>query len=198
MTVHTQLSAEIARQLAPKLRPKYLALTTERFGMSEAGSVHVTVEIRDSANRQLVTAIEMLSPSNKQGTSRDEYLAKRRRLLLSTAHLMEIDLLRQGQRVPMQQPLPSASYFVLVSRAEDRPLTEVWPITLHDRLPMVPVPLLPEDPDVPLDLQQAFTTIYDALSYDLAVDYTQPPEVPLSAEEAAWVDERLRAALLLR
>src|SRR5205823_2575020 len=67
---------------------------------------HVTIEIRDAANRQLVTAIEVLSPTNKRGDGRSEYLAKRQRLLLSTAHLMEIDLLHQGQRVPMQQPLP--------------------------------------------------------------------------------------------
>ena len=29
--VHSQLCAEIARQLAPRLRPKYVALTNERF-----------------------------------------------------------------------------------------------------------------------------------------------------------------------
>src|SRR5438067_11298609 len=29
-TVHTDLGAEIARQLAPKLRPKYVALSTRR------------------------------------------------------------------------------------------------------------------------------------------------------------------------
>lgn len=62
---------------------------------------HVSIEIRDVARRQLVTAIEILSPTNKRGEGRLEYLAKRRRLLLSTAHLMEIDLLRQGQRVPI-------------------------------------------------------------------------------------------------
>src|SRR5207237_2291550 len=124
MTVHAQLSAEIARQLAPKLRPKYLAWTTERCvrEIPEGIAVpHVTVEIRDAANRQLVTAIEVLSPTNKRGEGRSEYLAKRQRLLLSTAHLMEIDLLRQGQRVPMQQPLPPAPYFILLSRTENRP-----------------------------------------------------------------------------
>src|SRR5438093_10232320 len=174
MTIHTQLSAEIARQLAPRLRPRYLALTSERFvyempegvavaqsslypdvGLAEtrpgpfarAGAAvatapiqlatamptpvpHVTVEIRDTANRQLVTAIEVLSPTNKRGEGREEYLAWRRRLLLSTAHLVEIDLLHQGQRVPMQQPLPPAPYYVLVGRAETRPLMDVWSIPL--------------------------------------------------------------------
>ncbi len=106
---------------------------------------------------------------------------------------MEIDLLREGQRVPMQGALPSAPYFVFLSRAEDRPLTEVWPIALGEPLPVVPVPLLPGDPDVPLDLQRALTTLYDLLGYDLAVDYTRPPEVPLRPDAAAWVEGHLRA-----
>ena len=157
---------------------------------------HVTVEIRDAANRELVTSIEVLSPTNKRGEGRLEYLAKRQRLLLSTAHLVEIDLLHQGQRVPMQEALPPAPYYVLVGRAETRPLTAVWPIPLAAPLPAVNVPLLPGDADVPLDLQLALTTVYDLLSYDLAVNYAEPPEVPLPPPEAEWVDQRLRAASL--
>lgn len=117
---------------------------------------HFTVEIRDRANRQLVTAIEVLSPTNKRSEGYAEYLAKRRRLMVSSVHLLEIDLLRLGQRVPMRQPLPSAPYFVFLSRAPDRPIIEVWPVSLAEPLPVVPVPLLPGDADVPLDLQQAF------------------------------------------
>jgi hypothetical protein len=155
---------------------------------------HITIEIRDTANRQLVTAIEVLSPTNKRGEGREEYLIKRRRLLLSSAHLMEIDLLGQGQRVPMQQPLPPARYFVFLSRAEQRPVLDVWPLSLADPLPDVPVPLLPGDADVMLHLQEALTTTYNAFSYDLLVDYTRPPEVPLSPQEMAWAEARLRAA----
>jgi len=237
-TVHFSLSAEIVRQLAPKLRPRYLVLPAERFVMETPESVavttthmypdvgvaktrsiartaqgaivaaaplelatiiptpvpHVTIEIRDTANRQLVTAIEVLSPTNKRGDGREEYLAKRGRILLSTAHLLEIDLLRQGQRVPMQHPLPSAAYFIFLSRAERRPLTEIWPISLTAPLPVVPVPLLPGDAEEALDLQQAFTTIYDLLGYDLALDYTQPPAIPLPPEDAAWAETLLRTA----
>ncbi|MBI4790089.1 MAG: DUF4058 family protein [Chloroflexi bacterium] len=154
----------------------------------------VTLEIRDVAQRELVTAIEVLSPTNKHSEGYLEYLDKRRRVLYSRAHLMEIDLLRTGRRVPMQEPLPPAPYFVFLSRAERRPITQVWPIPLNTRLPAIPVPLLPGDPDVPLDLQLALNTVYDALNYDLSVDYTRPPEVPLESETATWASERLRAA----
>jgi hypothetical protein len=242
-TLHFSLSAEIVRQLAPQLRPRYLVLPAERFvmempeglavlttstypdvsvaeaplgpesppsGFESTGVVvapaplrlataipspvpHVTVEIRDAAKRQLVTAIEVISPTNKRGEGRQEYLTKRQRILLSTAHLMEIDLLRAGQRVPMQQPLPERPYFVFLSRAENRPITEVWPISLDQALPVVPVPLLPGDPDAPLDLQSAFTATYDLLGYNLAIDYGEPPEVPLEGGSASWVAGRLRA-----
>ena len=155
---------------------------------------HVTIEIRDTANRQLVTAIEVLSPTNKRGDGRQEYLAKRRRILLSTAHLLEIDLLRQGQRVPMQKPLPAAPYFIFLSRAEKRPLTEIWPISLKEPLPVVPIPLLPADADVVLDMQQVFTMTYELLGYDLALDYTKPPDIPLPKAEVAWAETLLRTA----
>jgi hypothetical protein len=158
----------------------------------------VSIEIRDVARRELVTAIEILSPTNKRGEGYREYLDKRQRILLSAAHLVEIDLLRSGQRVPMQQSLPPAPYFVFVGRAERRPIVDVWPIQLADRLPQIPIPLLADDPDVTLDLQQALDTIYDALSYDLSVDYARPPDVPLEGVAAEWSQELLRTGGLTR
>ncbi|MCW5853506.1 MAG: DUF4058 family protein [Anaerolineae bacterium] len=155
---------------------------------------HVTIEIRDAQNRQLVTAIEVLSPTNKQGEGRREYLEKRARLLMSSAHLLEIDLLRQGQRVPMQERLPPYPYFVFLSRVNKRPLTDVWPIQFDQPLPTVPVPLLPGDADVPLDLQAVFTATYDIGGYDLVFDYRSPPQVPLDGKWATWAEERLQAA----
>ena len=155
---------------------------------------HVTVEIRDVQNRELVTAIEVLSPTNKRGEGYTEYVTRRGRVLLSRAHLLEIDLLRSGQRVPMQQPLPNSPYFVFLSRVEKRPLTDVWPIGLDQPLPTVPVPLLPGDSDIPLDLQAVFTAVYDLLRYRQALNYQGRPPLPLEGKWAAWAEERLRAA----
>lgn len=237
-TFHFAFGAELVRQLAPRLRPRYLALPVERLVLEEAGDIaittasiypdvsvvsprprlaerglqqlgeaplqlatiipqavpHVSIEIRDVAQRQLVTAIEILSPTNKRGEGRLEYLAKRRRILLSTAHLLELDLLRHGQRVPMQQPLPDVPYFVLLSRAERRPILDIWPIALDQPLPPVPIPLLPDDADLTLDLQAAFDSTYDLLGYDLILNYRDRPEVPLEGAAAEWAAARLRAA----
>jgi hypothetical protein len=237
-SVHHALSMAIARQLAPKVRPKYIVRTEERFvadvmdgisatrsdfypdvsvaeatvtyetkrgAMTVEGPIqvatimptsvpHVTIHILNVANRKLVTAVEVISSTNKRGTGYQQYLSKRSRILLSSAHLLEIDLPRQGTRVPMQEPLPEAPYFVFLSRAEKRPFLDVWPIHLPERLPTIPVPLLLGDDDVTLDLQQALDTIYDELGYDLSVNYTQPPEIPLTGETAVWATEQLQAA----
>lgn len=138
-----------------------------------------TIEIRDQNQRMLVTAIEVLSPTNKRAPGYYAYLDKRTRLLHSPVHLLEIDLLRQGTRVPMVDPLPPAPYFIFLSRVERRPISEVWPIQLNQPLPVVPVPLQAGDADVMLDVQAAFTAMYDGLRFDLAIDYTRPPDVPL-------------------
>ncbi len=148
------------------------------------------VEIRDLAERRLVTVIEILSPANKRGKGFEAYVEKRISLLQTDTHLLEIDLLRGGQRLPLTGgELPPASYYVFLSRFNRRPRTEVWPVQLRDTLPTVPVPLLPPDPDVPLSLQKAVDDCFELVGYhDYLIDYTQPPPPPPLAEtEAAWV-----------
>src|ERR1700736_2609626 len=111
-TVHTDLCAEIARQLSPKLRPKYAALSTRRVVPVPPEPIpHISVEIRDVAERRLVTCIEVLSPTNKRGPGREEYAGKRFQILSGNAHLVEIDLLRVGTRFPTALPLPAVPYF---------------------------------------------------------------------------------------
>jgi hypothetical protein len=235
MSVHTDLCAEIARQLAPKVRPKYVVLTTRRVvlappdeterngshrfpdvgvltstpaasspptGVATAPLIlpavfpepipHISVEVRDVAERRLVTCIEVLSPTNKVGTGREEYAGKRYQIVSSPAHLLEIDLLRAGTRFATGEPLPKVPYFVFLSRSDKRKDVEVWPIPLASPLPEVAVPLLPGDTDAALNVQQALTTIYNILGYDELIDYELPPPGSLSAAESVWVDEQLR------
>src|SRR5262249_25159314 len=157
-SVHIDLCAEITRQLAPKLRPKYVVLSTRRVILAEP-IPHVSLEIRDIARRRLVTCIEVLSPTNKSGPGREEYAGKRFQILPTSALLLEMALPRAGALFATAKPLPAAPYFVFLSRAERRKDVEVWPILLESPLPEVAVPLLSGDKDVFLNLQQALTTI---------------------------------------
>lgn len=67
-TVHFSLSAEIVRDLASKLRPRYLVLSVEQLATVMPERVpHVTVEIRDATNRQLVTAMHFAEHGASSG-----------------------------------------------------------------------------------------------------------------------------------
>jgi len=155
----------------------------------------LTVEVRDVAERRLVTVIEILSPVNKQGPGFQEYVEKRTALLQTSTHLLEIDLLRIGERIPLiGGELPAAPYYVFLSRFTRHPRTEVWPIQLDEPLPTVPVPLLPPDPDIPLALQPAIEACFELVGYQRLLDYTQPPpSPPLNPEDLEWVESVLGA-----
>lgn len=143
------------------------------------------VEIRDRDSWRLITILELLSPANKyQGPDRDQYLAKRRQILSAPTHLVEIDLLRGGPRMPMVGA-PACAYGVLVSRWQQRPRAEFWPIQLRERLPDIPVPLSEGHADVRLDLQALVHRIYDAARYGNYI-YRGEPEPHLSAADHDW------------
>lgn len=143
------------------------------------------LEIRDRKGRDLVTVIEMLSPSNKKtGDDRDLYLAKRRELLRSPAHLVEIDLLRGGPPMPPTDR-PRCDYSLLISRAERRPAVDFWPIRLRERLPTVPIPLRPAVPGPRIDFQEVLHRAYDDPGYERFL-YAGSLQPPLAPEDAEW------------
>ncbi|HEX5273304.1 MAG TPA: DUF4058 family protein [Gemmataceae bacterium] len=148
------------------------------------------LEIRDRDGWELVTVIELLSPSNKYaGPDREQYLAKRGELLGSAVHFVEIDLLRGGPRMPMAD-LPPCDYCVLVSRVETRPEAGVWPIRLRDALPPVPIPLRSPHAHARLDLQTVLHRVYDGARYEDYI-YLGQPHPQLNAEGAAWARQFL-------
>lgn len=144
------------------------------------------LEILDRRSREVVTVVELLSPSNKRksGTDRAQYLAKRRAVLASRSHLVEIDLLRGGEVMPGEDRL-DCRYSILVSRAEERPEAGFWPLGLADRLPSIPIPLRAPHADASLDLQALLDRVYDEASYEYDI-YDGPPHPPLTADEQAW------------
>ena len=155
------------------------------------------LSIRDRQFRNVVTVIELLSPTNKTpGDGYSEYLVKRYNVSYTTAHLVEIDLLRGGQRLATREPLESADFYAFVSRTAEASTIEVYHWSLCDRLPAIPVPLSDGDADVLLDLQAAFTTTYDRYGYDYVLDYQLRIEPPLEPISGDWVQsiiaERLK------
>ncbi len=148
------------------------------------------IEIRDNQTNEIVAVIELLSPTNKRsGSDRDQYEAKRRVLLQSTTHFIEIDLLRGGVRSEING-LPDCDYYVMVSKYEDRPRVGLWPIRLKERLPVIPIPLAGDDPHVPLDLQAILEAQVEAAGYEDYI-YRQTPQPPLHPDDAAWAAELL-------
>jgi Protein of unknown function (DUF4058) len=175
--------------------PKPRTTKTADLGTLEApAQVHIPaldvrrvpfLEVRDRLGRELITVLELLSPAHKRGgPDREQYMAKREQLLKSAVHFVEIDLLRGGQRMPLENR-PKCDYSVLVSRAEDRPWAGFWPIRLRRRLPIIPIPLLGADADARIDLQEILDHVYDAAGYEDFI-YGGRPEPLLSSRDAAW------------
>jgi len=144
--------------------------------------------VRERETMEVVTVIEVLSPGNKRpgADGRREYLGKREEVLGSASHLVELDLLRGGDRLPTVQPLPEGDYYAFVSRANRRPRVEVYAWPLRRALPTIPIPLSNGDPDVSLDLQKALNTVYDRAGYSYSLDYSHPLRPPLSDAEQTW------------
>jgi hypothetical protein len=236
--VHHRLATQFSRQLAPLLRPRYVARLSVYFvgdsvpahevgilypdvevvrprqqppepvpaGTGVAPMVDITpapltlplalplqvrlvsVQVRDVVGNQLVTSIEIVSPTNKRQPGLTAYQQKRDELMMSAVHLLEIDLIRRGTRPARTDDLPDSPYLTMLVRARHT-RAEVWPIGLRDRLPVLPVPLRHPDPDVPLDVQTALNIIYDEADYALTLDYKQPPPPPpLTKDHTAWID----------
>jgi len=158
------------------------------------------VEIMDvgSGNR-VVTVLEVLSPSNKRpGDGQKLYLQKQHEILQTDVSLVEIDLLRAGQRIlvmPLHR-LPAAHrtpYEICVHRGSKPDVAEVYPVTLRQRLPRFRIPLRPTDTDIALDLQPLIDQCYRYGRYGLTINYKVEPDPPLDADAAKWADELLRA-----
>jgi len=143
------------------------------------------LNILDRESREVVTVVELLSPTNKRpGEHRAQYLAKRSAVRQSEAHLVEIDLLRGGQPMPAEGR-PGCTYSVLVSRAARRPQADFWPFGLRDPLPTVPVPLRPGDGNARLDLRAILDRVHDESGYEDFI-YKHKPDPPLTGDDDAW------------
>jgi Protein of unknown function (DUF4058) len=155
------------------------------------------LEIKEAATGRVITTIEILSPTNKRGQGRQKYEEKRQRVLSSRTHLVEIDLLRSGDSLPMNDAV-SSDYHVLISRESDRPAADLYPFNLQDPMPIIPIPLQAADPEPTIDLKQIIEEIIVRSGYTHFIDYTIDPTPNLAKSDLIWMDGLLREAGLRR
>lgn len=151
------------------------------------------VKIIDSEERRVVAVIEILSPSNKTGGEDGQmYRLKREEYLASGISLVEIDLLRAGQRPPLGDPAPPISdYYVLVHRGWERSRIGIWPVSVRESLPLMPIPLDPDVAELTIDLRACIDHVYDFGRYAEQLDYSKPPKPPLREPDATWARDLL-------
>ena len=214
------VSVDIEEEFVGTVRPD--VAVTERGWEADAGGVAVLeapaavtqplllrvpepevdrrVEIIDpSSGGRVVTAIEVLSPSNKlAGAARLAYQSKQRDYLAAGVNLAEIDLVRKGQWVFSvdETALPErhrTTYMACVFRATQPGLRAIYRLPLREPLPRIAIPLRSRDRDVVLDLQAVVSEAYEKGRYD-RTDYSRPLDPPLSPDEAAWATEVIQQA----
>lgn len=153
------------------------------------------LEVRSTDTGQIVTMIEMLSPSNKRpGEGREQYLRKRNMITGTLTNFVEIDLLRYGDPMPVQRWSGRSDYRIMISRGRFRPKSLLIPFSVRQPIPAFRLPLAPGDTEPSIDLNHLLHALYDRGSYDLRLNYRVDPEPPLQPEDAAWADQVLQAA----
>jgi hypothetical protein len=145
---------------------------------------------------RLITVIEMISPANKLGGF-EQYVQKRVELLSGGIHVVEIDLVRRGNWRALLRPhaCPSeavSTYRTTVRLAPGR-VAYLYPMSLRQPLPEVAIPLRPDDKKLRLDLQSLFQRAYEIGGFSRGIDYGQPADPPLEAEDAEWVKDLIAA-----
>jgi hypothetical protein len=189
--------------------------TGRRTGPPERGALEVELpvpplarvahlEVREAGAHQVVTVVELLSPTNKlRGDGRRQYEGKRLETLNSRVSFVEIDLLRAGRPMPVWRngrPLPRRSrgdYRILVSRGHERPRARLYTFTVRDPIPVFRFPLRLEDTEAgvesEVDLRPLLDEVYERGRYQVRVNYRVEADPPLDAADAAWAEGLLQA-----
>jgi len=153
------------------------------------------LRVKDATSGDVITVIEVLSPTNKRpGKNRADYEKKRQVVLDSSTHLVEIDLLRQHPPMPFEGAGETGHYRILVSRSENRPAADLYLFSVREPIPTFNLPLRPKDNEPLVDLNTLLHDLYERAGYDLSIDYTLDAVPPLEGEDAVWAARLLREA----
>jgi hypothetical protein len=157
------------------------------------------LEIHEVKTGKLITIVELLSPVNKlHRQGREDYERKRGYVFHSWTSLVEIDLLRAGEPMPVIGTQVKSDYRLLVSRGTQRPRAALIAFSLRQPIPAFTLPLLPGDEEPEVSLNRILHALYRRARFDLRLDYTQPPIPPLLEADRAWARELIEGSGLAR
>ncbi len=98
----------------------------------------------------------------------------------------------------MLDPWPESPYSILVARAREYDLCQVWPVDFQRPSPVFPVPLSKPDPDISLNLQSMIDSIYARSRYERSIDYRKPVTHPFDPAGSRWLEQRSQAGRVSR
>ncbi|GET43099.1 DUF4058 family protein [Microseira wollei] len=151
------------------------------------------LEIREVETGDVITVIEVLSPTNKRaGRGRKAYNTKRLEVLSTPTHLVEIDLLRSGKPMRILSDIPKTDYRILICPGNRRPHAQLYAFNVRQEMPKFLLPLQPGDTEPLVDLQSLLVEVYEQARFDMAIDYRREPVPPLKEEDRIWADALLR------
>jgi hypothetical protein len=172
------------------LEPRTLTLPVDYDEIRES-----SVQILRYPERRLVTHIELLSPTNKRNPGRGEYLAKHTALIhQQKVNMVEIDLLLGGERLETVEPLPAGDFYAFVTRPQRLPQVDVYAWSVRQALPPIPIPLLPPDADVPIDLAVLVNQVYDRGRYGQLIAYDKAVPKALGEADRVWTEQLASSA----
>ena len=158
---------------------------------------HIEIVDLNNGNR-VVTAIELLSPANKQEEAgRSAYRRKQREYIEAGVNLVEIDFIRTGSfivaapegRIPWDMRTP---FIICIRRAYRPEQAEIISVALEQPVPNFRLPLRQTDADAVLRLQPLLDDCYRRGRY-ASIDYSQPTRPKLDDKLAAWAMELISA-----
>ena len=143
--------------------------------------------------RELVTVVEVLSPTNKQpGEGRRRDIRQREAIVAGLVNLVEIALLRGWEPMPLETTPPVSDYRILVCQSWQRPSALLYPFSVQQPIPTFILPLLPEEEPLQVDLGPIINAMHHTARYGQVARYHEPPPEPGFAPGVAeWVGEQV-------
>ncbi|WYL93340.1 MAG: DUF4058 family protein [Gloeotrichia echinulata IR180] len=128
------------------------------------------LEIREVSTGKVITVVEVLSPTNKRTKAgRKSYLDKREKILQSDTNLVEIDLIRNGDQMPIITNIPDTDYRILVVRSDCLPSAQLFAFSVREAIPNSTIPLAQQEQEIELNLQNLILEIYEQAGFDLTL-----------------------------